>query len=125
MYGWYFGLHLLAVVSWMVFLLQFIKSIEYKKFSDGYIFGFLSIFFMVILSYLGSKLIILNPSIEKSGEWFHLKLSIALVVMIENVYLIYKFLRKTDLKNRLLEIMYWVTYILFVIMLYLTMFRPF
>jgi len=125
MYGWYFGLHLLAVVSWMVFLLQFIKSIKYKKFTDGYIFAFLSIFFMVILTYLGSKLIILNPSIEKAGGWFHLKLSIALIVMIENIYLIYKFLRKTDLKNKLLEIMYWVTYILFVIMLYLTMFRPF
>jgi len=125
MYGWYYGLHLLSVVSWMVFLLQFIKSIEYKKFTDGYIFGFLSIFFMVILTYLGTKLILLNPSIEKSGGWFHLKLSIVLIIMIENIYLIYAFFRKKDFKIKLLEIMYWIDYILFMIILFLTMFRPF
>jgi len=125
MYGWYYGLHLLSVVSWMVFLLQFIKSIEYKKFIDEYIFGFLSIFFMVILTYLGTKLILLNPSIEKSGGWLHLKLSIVLIIMIENIYLMYAFFRKKELNVKLLEIIYWVDYILFIIILYLTMFRPF
>jgi len=99
MYVWYYGFHFLTVISWMVFLLQFIKSLEYRKFSEGYIFGLLSIFFMIVLTYLGTKLILFNPSIEKSGNWFHLKLSVVLIIIFENIYLIYAFLKKKGFKN--------------------------
>jgi len=125
MYMFYYNLHLIAVVSWMVFLLQFIKSIEYKKITDSYIFGFLSFFFMIVLTYLGTKLILLNPDIEKSGNWLHFKLSLVVLIMIENLYLLYAVFKSKNFSNKILEIIYWFTYLLFMIILYLTMFRPF
>jgi len=124
MYLLYYNLHILAVVSWMVFLLQLIKSIEYDKKADKIIFSFLSLFFMGILTFLGVKLILLNPSIEKSANWLHFKLSLVLVLMFENLFLVYVAF-KNKLKEKILEIMYWASYILFVIILFLTTFKPF
>jgi len=124
MYLLYYNLHIISVVSWMVFLLQLIKSIEYNKKVDKFIFSFLSLFFMGILTFLGVKLILLNPSIEKSANWLHLKLSIVLALMFENLFLIYVAF-KNKLKEKILEIMYWISYTLFVIILFLTTFKPF
>jgi len=124
MYLLYYNLHIISVVSWMVFLLQLIKSIEYNKKVDKFIFSFLSLFFMGILTFLGVKLILLNPSIEKSANWLHFKLSLVLVLMFENLFLVYVAF-KNKLKEKILEIMYWISYTLFVIILFLTTFKPF
>jgi len=120
----YYNLHILSVISWMVFLLQLIKSIECNKTADKIIFSFLSLFFMGILTFLGVKLILLNPSVEKSANWLHLKLSIVLALMFENIFLIYVAFKKS-LKEKILEIIYWLNYILFVIILFLSLFQPF
>ena len=123
MYLLYYNLHIISVVSWMVFLLQLLKSIEYNKKADKIIFSFLSLFFMGILTFLGVKLILLNPSIEKSANWLHFKLTLVLILMFENFFLIYVAFKKS-LKEKILEIMYWISYILFVIILFLTTFKP-
>ncbi len=120
----YFALHLIVAVSWMIFLLQFIKSAQNNDVGK-YIFGFLSLFFMVIVLFFGVKLMLLNPSVAKSGGWLHVKLSFAVLLILENTVLLYFVLRKKHLSAKCLEICYWLSYIAFMFMIYLTMYRPF
>jgi uncharacterized membrane protein len=124
MYYFYYGLHLIAVFSWAIFLLQFIKSYQ-NDLDDKYIFGFLSLFMMFVVLFVGTKLMLLNPSVSKSGNWLHVKLSFDILLMIENItLLVFVFKRKT-LSKKILEILYWLSYAAFVLMVALSVFRPF
>jgi len=125
MYMWYFGLHLIAGISWMIFLLGFIKSFQSNKKVDKIIFNFLSLFFMLIVLFLGVKVILLNPIVAKSGGWLHTKLSFVIVLMLENIYLSMKFFKKKSISSKLSEILFWLSYVIFVIILYLSIFKPF
>ena len=125
MYLMFFNFHLLVVVSWMLFLLQFIKAVEYRKDIEGYIFGFLSLFFMILVLFIGSRMMIMNPEVVKSGGWFHLKLSLVALLILENIFFLYKFIKKREISIKLAEILYWVSYMFFMFILALSMFRPF
>lgn len=121
----YYGLHLIAVFSWAIFLLQFIKSAQ-NDLPDKYIFGFLSLFFMFLVLWCGVKLMLMNPQISKtSGAWLHTKLTLALLMIIENFYIGYLVLKNKSLSQKTMEILYWCSYLVFVLMIALTMFRPF
>ncbi len=125
MYLTFFNLHLLVVVSWMLFLLQFIKAVEYKRDIEGYIFGILSLFFMVAVLFIGVKMMLINTGVVKSGGWFHLKLSLVVLLIIENIFFLYKFVKKRSVNIKFAEILYWVSYMFFMFILALSMFRPF
>ena len=121
----YFALHSIVVVSWAIFLLQFIKAIEYSNNKEGFLFGILSLFFLILTFVVGIKLINLNPDIIKSGGWLHLKITIAIILAIENFYYFFKYIKKSKLSFKIAEISYWISYILFMFILFLTFFRPF
>ena len=125
MYLWYFNLHLIAAISWMVFLLQFIKTFQYDKKADKVIFNFLSLFFMLIVLFLGIKMILMNPAVAKKSGWLHTKLSFVIILMLENVYLSLKFFKKKKITRLFLEILYWLSYILFILVISLSLFKPF
>jgi putative membrane protein len=124
MFYFLYGLHLLVVFSWAIFLLQFIKSLE-NNLSDKYIFGILSVIMMLIVLGVGTKLMLLNPVVAKSGAWLHVKLSFDILLMIENVYLLYILFKNKTLSDKVYEILYWGSYLCFILMIALTMFRPF
>ncbi len=125
MYLWYFNLHLIAAISWMVFLLQFIKTFQYDKKADKVIFNFLSLFFMLIVLFLGIKMILMNPAVAKKSGWLHTKLSFVIILMLENIYLSLKFFKKKKITRLFLEILYWLSYILFILSISLSLFKPF
>ena len=120
----YFALHSIVVVSWAIFLLQFIKSIENKT-RDIFLFSILSTLFFVLTFILGIKLISLNVDILKTGGWLHLKITLAAVLGIENIVYLILFFKKRDISERILEISYWLSYIIFMFILFLTFIRPF
>jgi putative membrane protein len=120
----FYGLHLIAVFSWAIFLMQLLKSVQ-NNLPDRFIFAFLSLFFMVLVLFFGVKLMLLNPALSKSGGWLHAKLSLALLMMLENVVYAYFAFKSKKISTKTTEILYWVSYVIFVIMLALTMFRPF
>ena len=124
MFYFLYGLHLLVVFSWAIFLLQFIKSLE-NNLGDKYIFGILSVIMMLIVLGVGTKLMLLNPTIAKSGAWLHVKLSFDILLMIENLYLLYVLFKNKILSDKIYEILYWGSYVSFILMIALTMFRPF
>ncbi len=125
MYLWYFNLHLIAAISWMVFLLQFIKTFQYDKKADKVIFNFLSLFFMLIVLFLEIKMILMNPAVAKKSGWLHTKLSFVIILMLENIYLSLKFFKKKKITRLFLEILYWLSYILFILSISLSLFKPF
>jgi len=118
MYWWYLNFHIIAGVSWIIFLLQFIRE---RKL----VFNVLSLFFMIAVLGIGTKVILLNPSIAKSGAWLHTKLSFVILLMIENLYLSFIFFIKKDISEFLSKLLYWITYAIFIIILVLSLFRPF
>jgi len=113
----------LVVFSWAIFLLQFIKSLQ-NNLPDKYIFGILSIFMMLFVLGVGTKLMLLNPVVAKSGGWLHIKLTFDVLLIIENVFLAYILLRKINFSSKIYEIMYWLSFMIFIVMIALTMFRP-
>jgi len=119
----YYGLHFVFFFSYGLFFLQFIKSLQTN--SQAKIYALLSIVFMFLLLFDGIKLILLNPEISKSGGWLHTKLFIFLIVMIENLYLVYNFFTKKIFSLKIYEILYWINYFLFIIMILLAIFKPF
>jgi len=118
-----FGIHLLCAISWVVFLLLLIKAIEYKS-AEKVLYTCFSVFFMVVVLGVGTKMMLLNPSVAKSGNWLHVKLSFDIVLMIENIYLAYAVFKNKNISGRVLNWMFWFSYISFMIMVYLTIFRP-
>jgi len=121
----YFALHVIIVVSWIVFFLQFVKSYQYERITDGYIFGFLSVLFFILTFLAGMKLISLDMSILKTGGWLHLKITLALIIGVENIYYVISFFKKKTISKKILEISYWISYVIFMFILFLTFYRPF
>ncbi len=66
-----------------------------------------------------------NTAILKSGGWLHLKITLAVILAIENLYYFVKFLLKKTISKKIAELNYWISYLIFVFILYLTLFRPF
>jgi len=121
----YFALHAIIVVSWIVSFLQFVKSYEYNKVTDSYIFGFLSILFLLLTFIVGVKLAIFDASILKTQGWLHLKITLASIIALLNIFYIVQFLRKKPISKKVLEVSYWISYIVFMFILFLTFYRPF
>jgi len=119
-----YGIHFLVVMSWAIFLLSFIKSLQ-NDLKDRYLFGILSVTFMLAVLFVGIKLMLLNPSVAKSGMWIHIKLSIDIILMIENIFLLIVLFKKKIFSAKFYIIMYWFSYLAFMAMAGLSMFRPF
>ena len=105
---------------WAVFLISFILSFWFKKYVK--IFAILSSVFMALVFYTGIKLMHLFPNIAKSGMWIHIKLSLVLIVMAINLYLLFKFFKKSNI-NVLLH--YSFSLFFFFIMYILAFFKLF
>jgi len=120
----FYGIHFLVVMSWAIFLLEFIKTLQ-NNLKDKYLFGILSIIFMFIVLFVGTKLILLNPSVSKSGMWLHIKLSIDILLMIENVFLVTVLFKNKTFSDKFYISIYWLSYLAFMAMAGLSMFRPF
>ena len=116
----YIYVHMLLVSLWAIFLISFVLSFWFKKYEK--VFAVLSFVFMALVFYTGIKLMYLSPNIAKSGMWIHIKLTVMLVVMGINLYLIFKFLKKSSV-NVLLY--YFLTVLSFVGMYVLAFFKPF
>jgi len=116
----YIYIHMILVFLWAVFLISFVLSFCFKKYEK--VFLALSSIFMVLVFYTGVKLMHLFPGIAKSGMWIHIKLTFVLVVMIVNLYLIFKFLKKAYVNVMLY---YFFIILFFFIMYILTFFKPF
>jgi len=114
-------IHMLVVFLWAIFLVSFILSFWFKKYEK--VFAVLSAIFIVLVFYTGIKLMYMFPNIVKSGMWIHIKLTIVLLVMGINLYLIFKFLKKDMVNNVLL--CYFITVLSFVVMYVLVFFKPF
>jgi len=121
----YFAFHAIVVVSWVVFFLQFLKCYQHDKKVDSFIFGGLSVLFLVLTFIAGVKLISFDVSILKTKGWLHLKITLALVIAVENLFYFIKFLRRKPISKKVIEISYWVSYIIFMFILFLTFYRPF
>jgi uncharacterized membrane protein len=119
MYYWY-GLHFVLFFSYGVFFLQFIKSLQLNF--QKKLFAFLSIAFMLLLLIDGVKLILLNPAVAKSGGWLHTKLSIFILVMLQNIYFVFT---KREFSLKFYEILYFFNYFCFIIMIILAVFKAF
>lgn len=113
-------IHMLVVFLWAIFLVSFILSFWFKKYEK--VFAVLSSVFIVLVFYTGIKLMYMFPNIVKSGMWIHIKLTIVLLVMGINLYLIFKFLKKSGI-NVLLW--YFLTVLSFVVMYVLAFFKLF
>jgi len=123
MYNFIF--HLLLAFSWAIFLLTFIKSIQHNSFFEAKIFGILSLLTMILVLIVGTKMMLADHSIIKSGKWIHLKLSFDIILMLENLYL-FKFIKnRTSLSTKQGNLLYLFSFIAFIIMISLTMFKPF
>ncbi len=123
MYFGLFGMHLLFVISWVVFLLLLIKAVQNDT-KDKVIFTLLSLFFMVAVLGVGTKMMLLNPSVSKSGNWLHVKLSFDILLMIENLILAFVVFKKKTISSKVLEIMFWLSYLVFMFMVFLSVFKP-
>ena len=91
----YIYVHMLLVSLWAIFLISFVLSFWFKKYEK--VFAVLSFVFMALVFYTGIKLMYLFPGISKSGMWIHIKMSVVLVVIGINLYLIFKFLKKASI----------------------------
>jgi len=120
----FYGIHFLVVMSWAIFLLSFIKSLQ-NDLRDKYLFGILSVIFMLAVLLVGTKMMLLNPSVAKSGLWIHTKLSIDIILMIENIFLLIVLFKKKIFSDKFYIIIYWFSYFAFMAMAGLSMFRPF
>jgi len=75
--------------------------------------------------FVGTKLMLLFPSVVKSGMWIHVKLSIDILAMLVNIYLVYIVLKNKTISQKLSSILYWAVVLMFLMMYGLTLFKPF
>ena len=109
--------HIGFVFLWAIFFLTGIKLSKFnleeaKKFFS---YGLISALFVGVS---GIKLIMFNPAILKGEGWLHLKISIAILVLLENLYLYFK-------TKELKEAIFYLNLLLFLGMLFLVSMRPF
>ena len=121
---YFYVIHLLLAFSWAIFLLTFIKSMQYDI-NESKIFAFLSIISMITILGVGTKMMLMDHSIIKSGKWIHVKLSFDILLMIENLFLVNLLRKGKQVSKKCGNIMYIFTYISFMLMVFLTLTRPF
>ncbi len=119
----YYVSHLLLAFSWAILLLTFIKILSFKTqdFTEAKIFGVLSFLAMILILLVGTKMMLLNPAIAKNGSWLHIKLSIDIVLMVENLYLLFYAFKKQNLSKKNGNILYVLTFLGFLSMVALTL----
>ena len=119
----YYVSHLLLAFSWAILLLTFIKILSFKKqdFTEAKIFGVLSFLTMILILLVGTKMMLLNPAIAKNGSWLHIKLSIDIILMVENSYLLFCAFKKQNLSKKNGNILYVLTFLGFLSMVVLTL----
>ena len=119
--------HLLLAFSWAIFLLTFIKTLQNEiEGKEVKLFALLSTISMIAVLIVGTKMMLMDHSIIKSGKWIHLKLSFDIVLMLENLFLLkLLFKDKKKLSRKCGNILYFFSYFAFMIMIFLTMTRPF
>jgi len=123
MYYYLFGAHFMLVVAWVVFFLLLIVAIEHNL-KEKKLFAVLSLVFMLAVLGVGTKMMLLNPAVTKSGMWLHIKLSFDILVMLENIYFAYVAFRDKQLNKKFLKIVFWINFLIFMIMICLTIFKP-
>ena len=121
---YFYVIHLLLAFSWAIFLLTFIKSMQYDI-NESKIFAFLSIISMIAILGVGTKMMLMDHSVIKSGKWIHVKLSFDILLMIENLFLVNLLRKGKQVSKKCGNIMYIFTYISFMLMVFLTLTRPF
>ena len=109
--------HIGFVFLWAIFLLVAIKLTKFDLEESKKYFSY-ALIFALFVGISGVKLIMLNPAILKGEGWLHTKISIALLVVIENVYFYFK-------TKELKEWIFYLNLVLFVGMLALVTLRPF
>ena len=117
--------HLLLAFSWAIFLLTFIKSMQNKNLTESKIFGILSLIAMIAILIVGTKMMLNDHSIIKSGKWIHLKLSLDIILMGENLFLLKILKQGKFVSSKCGNIMYIFSFISFLAMITLTMLKPF
>jgi len=121
---YFYVIHLLLAFSWAIFLLTFIKSMQYDI-NESKIFAFLSIISMIAILGVGTKMMLMDHSVIKSGKWIHVKLSFDILLMISNLFLVNLLRKGKQVSKKCGNIMYIFTYISFMLMVFLTLTRPF
>jgi len=120
-----YSLHLIFAFLWAMFLLTFIKSMQNQNLKESKIFAGLSILSMLIVLGIGTKMMLLDHSIIQSGKWIHVKLSFDIILMLENLFLVKLIKDNKFISTKCGNIMYIFSIISYVIMIYLTLNRPF
>ena len=120
---WLLNLHMMVVFCWAVFLVSLVQSLRCNQFSR--ILAVLSLVFMLSVLFVGTKLMLLFPSVAKSGMWIHVKLSIDILAMLVNIYIVYVVFKNKPISQKLSDILYWVVVLMFLMMYGLTLFKPF
>jgi ABC-type transport system involved in cytochrome c biogenesis permease subunit len=117
--------HLSLAFGWAFLLLTFIKSMQHEDKVESAIFGLLS-FLMMIAVLVAGVMIMLNigSSIHK-GYWLRVKLSIDIILMGETLFLLYLLKKGKFVSRKCGNIMYIFTFIAFIVMILLTMLKPF
>jgi len=118
-------IHLLLAFCWAIFLLTFIKSMQNKNLTDSKIFGILSVISMIAILIIGTKMMLANHAIIKSGKWIHVKLSLDIILMLENLFLLKLLKQGKFVSSKCGNIMYYFSLLSFLTMIILTMLRPF
>jgi uncharacterized membrane protein len=121
---YYLG-HLLLAFLWAIFLLTFIKSMQNQNLTESKLFGILSIITMIVILIVGTKMMLNDHSIIKSGKWIHVKLSLDIILMLENLFLLKILKQGKFVSSKCGNIMYFFSLFAFLSMIILTMLRPF
>jgi len=122
---YYYVGHLLLAFVWAIFLLTFIKSMQNKNLTESKVFGILSLISMIAILIVGTTMMLNDHSIIKSGKWIHVKLSLDIILMLENLFLLKILKEGKFVSSKCGNIMYIFSLTSFLIMIVLTMLRPF
>ena len=109
--------HMGFVFVWSVFFLIALKLTQFSLEEAKKYFSY-SLYASIFVVIAGVKLIMKNPYVFKSGGWFHLKLTIVIFLILENLYFYFKTKKVKE----------WVVFVnlgAFLLILALTFLRPF
>ena len=118
-------IHLLLAFSWAILLLTFIKSMQNKNITESKIFGILSTIAMIAILIVGTKMMLADHTIIKSGKWIHVKLSLDIILMLEDLFLLKLLKQGKFVSSKCGNIMYIFSFLAFLSMIILTMTRSF
>jgi len=120
-----YAAHLSLAFGWACLLLTFIKSMQYEDKVESTIFGFLSFLMMISVLVVGVMIMLNNKGIMQTGHWLRVKLIIDTFLMGETIFLLYLLKKGKFVSRKCGNIMYIFTFISFVLIILLTMLKPF